>query len=112
MQVEWINPSNGDYYLLSSVDLTHSHFDDLQGVYVIYTNVVTADIGIGDIRDRLYAHRRQFQYRDDYNKLRVRWAEVAPSSQGGVENYLAECLKPTSGRRFSNDPPIPVNLPW
>ena len=112
MQVEWINSPNGGWYWLSTVDLEDSHFDALEGVYVIFNNVETVDIGIGNIRSRLYAHRRQFQHRDDYSQLRVRWAAVAPTFQGGVENYLADRLNPTVGERFSNDPPITVNLPW
>ena len=112
MQVQWINPSNGGFYLLHAVDLEHSHFDNLQGVYVIFNNVETLDVGIGNIRSRLYAHRTQFEHRDDYKELRVRWAAVAPNSQGGVENYLADKLNLTVGQRFSNNPPIEVNLPW
>lgn len=111
MQVEWINPSNGGVYFLHSVDLTHNHFDNLEGVYVIFNNAETLDVGIGNIRSRLYAHRTQFENRYDYKELRVRWAAVASNFQGGVENYLAGKLKPTVGERFSNDPPIVVNLP-
>ena len=94
------------------MDLKHSHFDKFEGVYVIFTNIETVDVGIGNIRSRLSSHRTQFEHRYDYNKLRVRWAEVESNFQGGVENYLAALLKPTSGRRFSDDPPIKVNLPW
>ena len=112
MQVKWLKLSNGDWYSLKSVNLEDSHFDDLEGVYVIFSNIETVDIGIGNIRSRLYAHRTQFENRDDYNKLGVTWAKVHTTSQGGVENYLADMLNPTVGERFSNDPPITVNLPW
>ena len=112
MQVAWNRPSNGGWYALNSLDLANSHFNNLHGVYVIFTNTYTVDVGIGEIGRRLVAHRKQFENRPDYMNLKVTWGRVPTGSQGGVENYLRQQLNPTAGQRFSDDPPIAVNLPW
>ena len=112
MQVQWSAPSNGGWYNLNTVNLESKYFNNRHGVYVIFTNIYTVDVGLGEIGSRLIAHRRQFENRDDYMKLKVTWASVSTGYQGGVENYLRQQLNPRAGQRFSNDPPIPVNLPW
>ena len=112
MPVEWVTPTNGGWYTLHSLDLAHSHFDNFHGVYIIFKDTETVDVGIGEIRRRLSAHRKQFENRNDYNILKVIWGRVPTDSQGGVENYLRQQLNPTAGQRFSDDPPITVNLPW
>ena len=115
MNVNW-QTYNGNWYSLELVDLASNHFNKLSGVYIIFTNLHTffhtLDVGLGDIRTRLQDHRRQFQNRNDYGNIKVTWAHVPANSQGGVENYLRQQLEPSTGQRFSNDPPIPVNLPW
>ena len=40
MVVNWIKPANGKYYLLSTVDLNHEHFENLEGIYIIYTSLL------------------------------------------------------------------------
>ena len=55
------NRCQGDgWCLLDTVDLTHSHFDGMEGVYVIWhggQSPWTVRVGQGVIRDRLQAHR-------------------------------------------------------
>ena len=123
MNLKWSKRDQGNWYslyLLSSDDdyLNDDCFDNLHGVYVIFTALQTTDggvaidVGLGEIRMRLKCHRREFEGGPDYMNLKVTWAEVPADSQGGVENYLRQELKPSMGERFSDDPPIVVNLPW
>ena len=121
MNLKWSKKDQGNWYGLYSLPLNDKYFDNLHGVYVIFTALqttdsgVAVDVGLGEIRERLEDHRRQFEKGPDYMNLKVTWAEVPKDSQGGVENYLRQQLKPCmegQGGRFSNDPPIVVNLPW
>ena len=76
MQVTWNRLHNGGWYALNSLNLANSHFNNLHGVYVIFTNTYTVDVGLGEIRTRLGAHRKQFENRPDYMNLKVTWAWV------------------------------------
>jgi len=44
--------------------------------------------------------------------LRATWAKVSKQERGGMEHYLADTLRPLEGDRWSDDTPVPVNLPW
>ena len=111
MVVNWIKPSNGKYYWLSTVDLNHEHFENLEGVYIIYSGAKVIYVGRGEIAARLRAHQQDFRQRSDYKTLKVIWASVSEASQGGVERYLANTYNPVVGKRHSRNPSISVNLP-
>jgi hypothetical protein len=87
-----------------------------EGVYVIWhggQNPQWVRVGMGDIKDRIGKHRNDpdiTQYRQ-FGGLFVTWAVVPAHMQKGIENYLADQLKPLVGERFPNVPPIAVNLP-
>ncbi|MHA1329889.1 MAG: hypothetical protein ACTSR2_02315 [Candidatus Hodarchaeales archaeon] len=118
LNLTW-NQCKGDVWCgLFGVDLAHSHFDEMEGVYIIWywqnENVpVTVRVGQGVIRDRLAQHRNdpEILANKQYN-LFVTWARVAQSQRDGVERYLGETLKPKVGSRLPDIPPIEVNLPW
>ena len=112
MIVNWIKPSNGGSYLLSTVDLSHKHFDNLEGVYIIYSGATVIYVGRGEITERLGEHRRNFRQRSDYKTLKVIWASVSEADQGDVEHYLAHTYNPVVGKHRSENPSISVNLPW
>jgi hypothetical protein len=115
MQVEWIKCQNNDWCKLSTVNLAHEHFNDMEGVYIIWhggsgPNVVR--LGQGVIKDRLQAHRNDEDVQAySHLGLNVTWASVAKRSRDGVEAYLDKELKPKVGERAPNVTPIPVNLP-
>ena len=100
---------------LASVNLQHEHFDDMEGVYIIWhegQNPHVVYVGSGVIRDRLYEHRedeRIQKYAD--LRLGVTWARVEKTSQPGVERYLADRWKPLVGEH-PQVPPIEVNSPF
>lgn len=116
MNVTWIKPDDGIWYDLAKVDLTHSHFNNLEGVYIIWqcdvkiANVVK--VGQGLIKDRLQSHRidREIQ---SYNTewLSVTWAAIPAASRDGVERFLGDKYTPKVADRFPNVTPIVVNLP-
>jgi hypothetical protein len=108
--------ARGAWCSLNKVNLSHEHFDDLEGVYIIWHGGPTPKIvrvGQGVIRTRLTAHRQdeEIQAYAGLN-LYVTWARVDASSRGGIEAFLADELSPLVGERFPDVPPIPVNLPW
>jgi hypothetical protein len=111
------NQCQGDVWCsLSDVDLSHNHFDGMEGVYAILhggTNPATVRVGQGIIRDRLQSHRidpdiQAYAHLQPY----VTWARVSARDRDGVEAYLAQKLQPLVGKRFPKRKPISVNTPW
>lgn len=116
MTVNW-NQCKGDKWCnLEAVNLAHSHFDGMVGVYVIWhggTSPKTVRVGQGEIRDRLECHRTDAEILHyEAQGLFVTWARVSTDSCDGVECFLGEELKPLVGDRFPDCPKIRVNLPW
>jgi hypothetical protein len=116
MQVSW-NKCKGDNWCgLNTVNLDHSHFDGMEGVYIIWhggDSPATVRVGKGVIRDRLAAHRQDPEVQSyDHLNLLATWASVSANYRDGVEAYLANTLNPLVGERFPNVSPITVNLPW
>jgi hypothetical protein len=116
MQITW-NKCEGDAWCpLNTVSLSHTHFDGLDGVYVIWhggQNPRTVRVGQGVIRDRLTAHREDREIQAYAGQgLFVTWARVNAGSRDGVEAYLANQLNPLVGERFPDVTPVQVNLPW
>ncbi|MGD9872707.1 MAG: hypothetical protein AB7T27_00415 [Kiritimatiellia bacterium] len=116
MKLEWLRLDGGNWYDLQTVDLAHKHFDDLQGVYVIWQTTVTTGnvvkVGQGVIRDRLQSHREDpVIQKHNTGGLSVTWAKVDGRSVDGVERYLGDTLTPKVAHRFPDVTPIAVNLP-
>ena len=108
---------NGNRYSLNGVDLNHSHFDQMYGVYVIYyienRYIHTVYVGQGFVRDRLGQHRNDDRIQAYAHKtLYVTWASTTISERDGIEAYLHEKLQPLVGERVPDVDPIEVNLPW
>jgi hypothetical protein len=92
------------------------------GVYVIWSENADGSpktavyVGQGKpIADCLARHREEVKItrhgRND-RVLRATWAKIGKQERGGAERYLADTLKPLEGDRWSDDAPVPVNLPW
>lgn len=95
-----------------NVNLNHSHFDEMEGVYIIWQQSgPVIRIGQGIIKDRIADHRIT-QAITRYDNLHVTWAPVSTSYRDGVERYLADTLNPIVGDVFPDTNPIAVNLPW
>ena len=115
MNVHWNKCQDNVWCNLLTVDLEHEHFNNMEGVYIIWhdgTEPAYVRVGQGVIRERLATHRQDqdvLAYKQ-YG-LYVTWAQVAASHRDGVERYLAETLRPKIGSRFPEAIPIAVNLP-
>ncbi|MBI4387957.1 MAG: hypothetical protein HY582_02815 [Candidatus Omnitrophica bacterium] len=115
-KVFWNKCQGNNWCSLLNVNLEHAHFDNMEGVYIIWHGGVkprTVRVGQGIIKDRLAKHRSDpkiLGYQQD--GLYVTWAQVVHYQRDGVERYLAEALKPLVGDNFPDVPPTEVNLPW
>jgi hypothetical protein len=116
MQLDWNNCEGDEWCPLNTVNLAHSHFADMEGVYIIWHSgetPATVRVGQGVIKDRIAAHRNDSEVQAFVNlELYVTWASVSQASLDGIEAYLAERLNPKVGERFPDREHIEVNLPW
>lgn len=114
--LNWTKCEGQSWCPFLTVNLAHSHFNGLEGVYVIWhggTNPKTVYVGQGSIRDRLTSHRKEptiLQYSS--LGLFVTWAKVDFQYRSGIEKYLADILMPLQGVRHPQGGAVPVNLPW
>lgn len=111
MNVNWVKCTNGNWCDFNIVNLTHEHFQDMIGVYIIWSNQTVVRVGSGTINERIADHRTNSQI-TRYRDLKVTWAHIDEASMQGVEKYLADTLNPAVGDRFPDVPQIQVNLPW
>ena len=116
MELKWIKCQGEVWCPLTTVNLSHSHFDNLTGVYIIWhggSNPATVKVGKGIIRERFTAHRTDPQIQAFSSLgLFATWASISSIYQDGIEFFLATRLKPKVGERFPDTIPIEVNLPW
>ena len=112
MTVTWgkCNQSNS-WCGLKNLNLDHEVFNDLNGVYIIWSDNEVIRLGSGIIRNRLKEHREAPEI-TAYPNLFVTWAKVNGNQMEGVEKFLADRLNPKVGERFPDRTPIVVNLPW
>jgi len=116
MVLEWIKCEGNQWCNFLNVNLGHSHFTGLGGVYIIWhggQTPWTVYVGQGLIAERLTAHRQEkeiLQYSP--SGLFVTWAKVNANERDGVELFLSEKLQPRVGHRYPAVGPISVNLPW
>jgi hypothetical protein len=117
VQVVWNKCQGNVWCRLETVNLSHAHFDNMIGVYVLWLagdTPRTVRIGHGIIRDRLQFERGEPQVRQ-YARfgLYVTWALVPLDDAVRVESYLRNHLRPI----IPDTPLLPVaeiavNLPW
>jgi len=116
MNLYWNKCEGDEWCPFLTVNLDHAFFQSLEGVYVIWHGGQTPStvyVGKGAIASRLRDHRQKQEILQ-YSPLGlfVTWARVDPSSQDGVERFLADRLQPKVGTRSPEARPIDVNLPW
>ena len=112
MQLAWQKCQGDVWGPLLNLDLSHPHFNNMEGVYIIWqANGPVIRVGQGIIQDRLYEHRNNTDI-TEYSSLHVTWAPVGSLHRDGVERYLANILKPIVGDAFPNVAPTQVSLPW
>jgi CheY-like chemotaxis protein len=115
--VQWEKCKRGTWCILSELDLDHGHFDDMEGVYVIWQgaeNPVALRAGQGLIRKSLARERNDkdlLAYTENH-ELYVTWAEVNPRFRDGVLRYVLGALKLEFEDNYPTVRPVRVNLPW
>ena len=114
--VDWNKCKAGTWCALVELDLNHEHFDEMQGVYIIWSgeiNPVTFRVGQGYIRDRLGKERNHIDMNGTIgkHKIYVTWAKIDQTFCNGVVRYIAEALEPLFRSPYPDVAPIEVNLP-
>jgi hypothetical protein len=117
VEVIWNKCQPGVWCPLSTVNLQHSHFDSMEGVYIIWhggSPPRTVYIGTGVIRDRLMYHRQEAGGVQTYAAfgLFVTWAAVAPDLQAGVARFISSRFEPLIPLVDSGAAPVEVNVPF
>ena len=114
--LNWIKCQGDVWCSLNSMNLAHQHFDNLEGVYIIWHGGIQPKVvyvGMGNIRERLRHHRNDPSIqRYSYNGLFVTWASVEKSKQPGIEAHLISKWKPLANVQKPNKMPIVVNSPF
>ena len=113
--LEWNKCKAGTWCTLSELDLGHEHFDDMEGVYVIWygeESPVTLRVGYGYIRNCLANERNEkdvLAYQQD--EIYVTWGKVGPEFRDGVVKYVADARQPEIESSSRDVKPIEVNIP-
>jgi hypothetical protein len=99
---------------LNLINLNNEYFDNLIGVYVIWSgndmnNIVS--VGQGIIRDKIIEMQIDKMVQESGPNLFVTWAAVPIASLEGVEAFLCSELNPTLHHTIKNIDLINVNLP-
>lgn len=111
LTVTWMKCEEDHWCPFDNLNLANDHFNELSGVYIIWSGTDVIRIGSGIIRDRIEAHRNDEEI-TAYENLLVTWAQVNVNQMEGVEKFLADRYSPLVGERFPDREPISVNLPW
>ena len=102
MNVEWIKCKEDQWCGLDTVNLQDSHFDGLEGVYIIWhggSKPATVRVGQGVLRDMLAAHRNDDDIQAHaHMELFTTWASVNAQYRDGVEAYIAVILNKLPNR--------------
>jgi len=114
--LEWNKCKAGTWCTLSDLDLDHEHFEEIEGVFIIWygeQDPVALLVGEGCIRDCLAKERnnevicaigQQYQ-------LYVTWAKTGSNFRIGVVRFIAEAVTPKLASHYLDVTPIEVNLP-
>lgn len=116
VNLKWIKCQGEVWCVLNQVDLDSPHFNNMDGVYVIWhggPDAAVVYVGQGHVRDRLKEHRTNKEIQAFARlSLFVTWAAVQQGQRDGVERFLAEKLKPKVELKMPEALPTTVNLPW
>jgi len=116
--VDWIKRRDGDgqqWCDLYRIPVTHEHFNDVAGVYVIWHNGrnPVLRVGQGYIRTELSTLKLDPRIRSIAadSPVFASWAQVQRALRDGVERHLIEMLGPQIVTDVPKAEPIAVNLP-
>ena len=116
MNLNWTKCEGDQWCSLHNLNLDHSHFKNLEGVYIIWhggQQPATVYVGQGNIAARLAEHRQHDDIlKFSHHGLFVTWAQVDARSRDGVERFVADGLNPKVGQHHPLASTIAVNFPW
>ena len=116
LDLNWTKCQGDVWCKLNFVNLEHSHFDGIEGVYIIWhggKKPRVVYVGQGKIRDRIRAHRSDVEIQEFVSQtLFVTWASVGRQQRNGVERYLADRWRPKVGSSHPDVLPIEVSSPF
>ena len=96
--IEWEKCKRGTWCNLIELDLDHEHFNDMEGVYVLWQgeeNPVALRVGHGIIRECLTKEQNDKEllaYPE--NEIYVTWAKVDQRFSSGIVRYIQDILQP------------------
>ena len=111
LNLQWVKCENKVWCSFNNLNITHEYFNDLKGVYIIWSNNKVIRIGSGIIRNRIIDHRTNVEI-IKYHDLKVTWARVNANQMEGVEKYLADTLNKGVGERLKERTTIKEKLQW
>jgi hypothetical protein len=118
LAIDWIKAKQGDgqhWCDLYRIPVTHEHFNDVAGVYVVWHNghQPVLRVGQGYIRTELSTLKLDPRIRTIAADTLVfaSWALVERDIRDGVERYLIDMLGPQILAENPDVAPIEVNLP-
>ena len=114
MIIDWCKCILQSRCRLNLINLNNEYFDNLTGVYVIWSgndmsNIIT--VGKGNIRDKIIEMQIDKTVQESGSDLFVTWASVPNVSLEGVEAFLCSRLNPRIPHSVSDIDLINVNLP-
>ena len=114
MIIDWCKCILQSRCRLKLINLNNEYFDNLIGVYVIWSgndekNIVS--VGQGKIRDKLIDMQIDKKVQSYGPDLFVTWAAIPKVSLEGVEAFLCDKLNPIIHQSISCRDFIKVNLP-
>ena len=110
INLNWIKCTNNIWCDFLKLDLDNDHFNNINGVYIIFNSEKVIRVGSGNIKDRISAHRNDEEI-NKFKNLKVTWAKVEDVYLYNVEKYLSLQYNIEVGERFPDVKPIEVNLP-
>ena len=115
LKVYWTKCHGNNWANLYAVDLHHPHFNNLDGVYVVWHGGSKPEplrVGAGPIRDSIKACRNDPAIRKfkDF-EIYATWAPLDEGLSASAANYLAKKLSPKAQGPVPESPPVEINLP-
>jgi hypothetical protein len=116
-QLKWIKCQGEVWCPFHTVNLSHEHFNGLEGVFIIWhggPKAHTVIVGQGNIRECFTTYRTDPRIQN-FAPLGIfgTWASAPVENRNGILEFLTGRLTPLL---FSDAPldghPIEVNLPW
>ena len=114
--IDWEKCKRGSWCTFSELDLDHEHFDEMEGVYVIWQgeeNPVALRVGQGYIKDCLVKEQNNIEMwtAKQRSEIYVTWGEVNREFCNGVVRYIAEVVQAELSSPHQDVDPVEVNLP-